>query len=327
MKKERVNSSKARLIEEASSFDRQISERAKHGHIPDLQRSERCEWFYNNVWRDPVYADMVFGQIVRQIKAALENYSAKSASDINILEVACGPGHITLELSRNGYNVLGLDISSSCIELAKKTSEDILNRKIKSRLEYVVGDFYEFQPEKKFDIVVFSCSLHHFGNIDTTLAKVNNLLKLNGLIFISEPTKTLLSDAEAAFVYFIRSLLSLGNNYYQKVGVPDDYKEFKDNIDRIKNEFCCKDGRGNNIQSPMDNELSYKDMYPALSKHFDELENTADFAFFQHLIGGLRLDSIEEERKVAKWIFQIDKLLVSSGLLRPQQFHFVGKKK
>lgn len=318
---------KNKLIEESHCFDQQIIERVEHGHVPDLQQTERCEWFYNNIWRDPFYADMFYGQTVRDIKSVLQKNLAEPASELNILEVACGPGHIALELSRSGYNVVGLDISSYCIELAKKIVDENTGQQARGRLEYVVSDFYEYQPDKRFDMVVFSCALHHFEDVDVTLDKVNDLLNPEGLIFVSEPTKECMSDVEAGFVYFIRSLLSLGGNYYQDISIPDNDMELQDRIRQVKNEFGYVDDSGNNIQSPMDNELSYHDMCPALKKHFVELEVSDDFAFFDRVVGGLRLNSVEEERKLAKWICQIDKLLVSSDLFKAQQFHFAGRKR
>ena len=45
-------------VTEADAFDSQILERMDHDHIPDIRRSERNEWFYNNIWRDPQYLKM-----------------------------------------------------------------------------------------------------------------------------------------------------------------------------------------------------------------------------------------------------------------------------
>jgi 2-polyprenyl-3-methyl-5-hydroxy-6-metoxy-1,4-benzoquinol methylase len=53
----------------------------------------------------------------------------------SILDVGCGPGRHSLELARRGFNPLGVDISSSFIELAcNKATEEKLNA------EFIVAD-------------------------------------------------------------------------------------------------------------------------------------------------------------------------------------------
>lgn len=317
----------SKLAEEALAFDRQILERIANGHLPDLRRMRRCEWFYNNVWRDPVYADMLYGQKVRQIIAALEKYIHKSASNVDILEVACGPGHIALELSRNGCNVTGLDASSCCIDVARKVAEEDPYIGTRGPLDYVCSDFFAFQLGKQYDMVVFSSALHHFGDLKATLRKVDQLLKPKGLIFAGEPTRQQLSDAEAAIIHLITGLLSLGGNFYKEVVIPMDDEQLEESLKRIKNEFAYKDQSGHNVQSPLDNEATYSDMSSALNQFFEEMESRLDFAFFDRIVAGIRLGSVEKEHEVARWILRIDKLLCCSGSFTPGHFHFIGRKK
>src|SRR5688572_18139947 len=109
------------LLQEAQAFDRQILDRVEHGHIPDLRYTQKCEYFYNNVWRHPDFVKMDFGEIFSIINDAIKKFINKPA--VSVLEVGCGPGFISLELARNGHNVTGIELSPYCIEVAKKFAD------------------------------------------------------------------------------------------------------------------------------------------------------------------------------------------------------------
>jgi 2-polyprenyl-3-methyl-5-hydroxy-6-metoxy-1,4-benzoquinol methylase len=313
------------LKEEASAFDQQILERIENGYIPDLKRYSRNEWFQNNPWRDSFYADMVFGTIVRQISEAKEKYLAET--NVRILEVACGPGHICLELARIGYEVHGIDISPQSIKFARQFSETDPFNKGRGPLTYQCSSLFDFQTENSYDIVVFANALHHFGDIERVLRKTEILLKENGLFYASEPVREGFSDADATVVHLIRALLSRAGIYYEPVPVPDSKDEFNQMLKTIKDEFYCRTEKGDKVQSPLDNEAVFSDMYPVMKSIFEELEMRMDFSFFDRIVGGLRCRNREEDHKMAEWLYNVDRLLCAMGKTTAEQFHFIGRKK
>jgi len=112
---------KEKLKDEAKAFDNQLLERIRNGHIPDLRRSGRCEYFYKNIWRDQEFVNLHYGEVVTKVTESIVKYMDHTTKkEIRILEVGCGPGHVSLELSRNGFDVTGIDISKVCIEEAKR---------------------------------------------------------------------------------------------------------------------------------------------------------------------------------------------------------------
>jgi SAM-dependent methyltransferase len=66
-----------------------------------------------------------------------------------VLDLACGTGRHSLELVRQGFSVVGVEISAELVEIAKKDAEE-------QGLEatFVEGDLRELDYEEEFDIVL-----------------------------------------------------------------------------------------------------------------------------------------------------------------------------
>lgn len=312
------------IEKEALSFDKQILERIKHGHIPDLRSEDRNEWFYNSIWRDPFYVDMFFGEIFRKINYSIGSYLERK--EIKILEACCGPGHMSLELARKGYEVTGVDVSGECIKIAKELAEKDENIKDKNKIRYVCGDIYDFEASETYDLIIFCNSLHHFGDLDRLFKKIDSLLNRDGIIFVADPTKNDLTLTDAVIIYTIRTLLSLGDIYFEDIPLPENNQDFMKEIIKIKQEFSYKDEEHKNLQSPFDGSSNFEKMYKNLKLFFTELEVSHDLAFFDKIIGGLRTGSSEKDRKVAAWLRNIDKILLDNKVISSKQFTFIGKK-
>lgn len=323
------NSAKNRnhiLHDEASAFDRQILERVENGHVPDLRRTERCEYFYNNVWRDPVYADMFFGDIVRRVLDATATHLVRSSTRWRVLEIGCGPGHIALELARHGMDVTGIDLSPACIRIARETAAADIYSDERGPLRYECGDIMNLEIPTPFDIVVFSGALHHFPDLDAILGRALSLLTENGVIFVSEPVREELKDSDAAIILGFRQSLSIAGHYFEPLAPPSSEKDWQAAIEKVKNEFAYRDATGSKVQSPLDNEASFSEMYPALKRHFVELEMDFDCCFYDRIVGGLRFSSIEEEHRTARWLRDLDRILCRDRAMTPELFHFIGRK-
>ena len=310
---------------EAGAFDHQINERVKNGHFPDLRRSGRCEYFYNNVWRDQYFANLYFGELVQKvIQSASKYFPGKDLRDLTLLEVGCGPGHVCLELARNRLNVVGLDISQACLGIARKVANEDPYSEGRGTINYVCSDFLEFQGT--FDIILFTASLHHFPNTDEIISHSFNLLKKGGILIADEPIRDQVSRKNAAVILLLKGLLSATGSYHDKVSVPLDEKGLGNLLQEIYTHERYETEEGEKLQSVNDNEAGLNDMYGALNKYYQQLEFVKDFAIYHQTIGGLRLNSIEEEHKSALFIKQMDSLLCSLGVLDPTNFYFVGRK-
>lgn len=308
---------------EAESFDNQIVERIRNGHIPDLRRATKCEWFYNNVWRDPVFARLDFGQISERIDQAIRQFAGDRA---RVLEVGCGPGQISLELARLGHDVTGIDLSPIAIDVAQRFASEDPWKAERGGLSYIAGDFLadERLEIRSFDAVVYVGALHHFPDQQAVGSRSSELLKSKGLLVAHEPTRDRVTRGHAGLFHLLRTLLSLGGGYYEETTIPLDETALSREVSKIFSDLRYESEEGEKKQSPNDNEAGYVEMVSMLRHEFDEIILQDTYGFFHEMIGGLRFDD-ETNHKLARYLRDMDALMVQEKFLPATEFFFVGR--
>ncbi len=117
--------------------------------------------------------------------ADLEFYKRWLPQDKNIqvLELCCGTGRLTLPIAKEGYNITGVDYTPSMIEKAKtKAIKEGL------QIEFIEADIRTLDLHKKYDLIFIPFnSIHHlYKNEDLfeALKSVKSHLKENGLFLL-----------------------------------------------------------------------------------------------------------------------------------------------
>jgi 2-polyprenyl-3-methyl-5-hydroxy-6-metoxy-1,4-benzoquinol methylase len=105
-----------------------------------------------------------------------------------ILDAGGGPGRYSMELAKKGYDVVLLDISPKCLEIAKREirSSDVED-KIRQVLEGSIVDLARFH-DKSFDAVVCLGPLSHLINRADREKALNEILRVakkNAPVFVS----------------------------------------------------------------------------------------------------------------------------------------------
>ncbi len=139
-------------------------------------------------------------------------------TDLKMISIGCGEGLHERNFAK--YNCFkqidAIDFSPGSIRLANKLA--IENN---FKINYFSGDFKKYNFETKYDLILFSSSLHHFEDIDVTLSKhVKPLLKENGILVIFEytgPNRLQATDEQ----------LLIANQLLKKI--PREYKLLIDN--------------------------------------------------------------------------------------------------
>jgi len=96
------------------------------------------------------------------------------------LDVGCGTGGLSLELSKHYGSVLAIDISEPMLKIARR----------KRSAPDMDADSLELVPE--FDLIVSHTTFHHLKDVATTLETLKSTLKPGGrLIIVDAVCKTL----------------------------------------------------------------------------------------------------------------------------------------
>jgi SAM-dependent methyltransferase len=125
---------------------------------------------------------LLLSPLVKRIAA---DVASVAPADGQVLEVGCGPGHLSIRLARHhGLKVTGLDLDPAMIARARanthrpKTGDQ-------RRPEFLVGDVAALAfPDRSFDLVVSTLSMHHWADPAAGLAEIGRVLRPGALALI-----------------------------------------------------------------------------------------------------------------------------------------------
>lgn len=102
----------------------------------------------------PYYEDMV--------NALICSIPFDHDASIRVLDLGCGTGTITKTLKEKFKNaeVTCLDLAENMIEMAKIKLQEY------NDIDYVIGDFYDYNFSENYDVIVSSLALHHLVTDD-----------------------------------------------------------------------------------------------------------------------------------------------------------------
>lgn len=102
---------------------------------------------------------------------------------VSVLDIGCGPGHYCFSLAQNGNrDILGIDFSEKMIQLATDHAKEL---GIEAKLKFLVMNFLEFEPDRKFDYSIMMGFIEYFERPEFIINKA--LAVTNRGILISFP--------------------------------------------------------------------------------------------------------------------------------------------
>lgn len=140
-----------------------------------------------------------------------------------VLDVGCGSGEIAVILAKHGFRVTGIDISPVAIRLAHEHKDQ--HPEIKDRLAFVVHDIETGPLPRKHSSALFSHTLEHVLNPDTTMKNIIASLKPGSTVYVSVPLKKAWNDRTHLRHFSPRSLKRFLASYSPDVEVSVDKKE------------------------------------------------------------------------------------------------------
>lgn len=123
-------------------------------------------------------------ELLHQIKAIT---NAK-----NILDLACGPGHFSLFLTKySSGKVTGVDLSDQMLEKARDNAQ---KQGLSDRVQFISGDITNLSQfnDKQFDLITCTNSAHHLpssAQLTSMFNEIDRLLTDQGTGFIMDLTR------------------------------------------------------------------------------------------------------------------------------------------
>lgn len=108
----------------------------------------------------------------------------------NALDIACGPGHLTVSLARlmNYSKVVGLDLSEPMVRTATRNA---VRRGLDKRVQFQKGDATQLSdfPDRSFDLTTYTDAAHHMENLSMVrhvLTAMDRVTRPDGVVMVMD---------------------------------------------------------------------------------------------------------------------------------------------
>jgi len=235
-----------------------------------------------------------------------------SGRNLKILDVGCGTGCISLELSRMGHDVLGLDRSERMIEIASRTKKT--SNSGSGKLRYELADFDKWLGTTgTYDVVMFSRLLHDLPDPEKALLKAHRLLRSRGKIVCLEYAYNTMDKKTAAWLYQTRKPLEF-QGWFSSPQLPDDPER---GVDFIMREAVI--GRKEHINT-------FEEMIRPLKRLFHQETFSWHPYYFWFILSDMRIPNPRLEDRLAAMVKKLEEFLLGTGEIQPALFLYKGTK-
>jgi 2-polyprenyl-3-methyl-5-hydroxy-6-metoxy-1,4-benzoquinol methylase/glycosyltransferase involved in cell wall biosynthesis len=144
-----------------------------------------------------------------------------------MLDVGCGSGWLSEYFARLGYQVTGIDISPSLIEMSRERVARVpydVDHQTPIHCSFKVHDIEVGPLSDQFDAVFCYDSLHHFEDEDAVMRHIAAMLPVGGVIFILEGERPPLGSRTEEELYGVMTK-------YGTLESPFDYDRLRQLLD------------------------------------------------------------------------------------------------
>ncbi len=141
--------------------------------------------------------------------------------ELKVIDVGCGYGHTTIELAKQCHYVVGIEPAAELYRFA-------IQLKVESGLtniEFRQQSIYELTEVEAYDLVVLDNVFEHLPDQRLALAKISQILKPGGVVYILTPNKLWPIEPHYHLPFLSYLPLPLANYYLRITGRGEDYSD------------------------------------------------------------------------------------------------------
>lgn len=127
-----------------------------------------------------------------------------------IIDIGTGTGQLPVMLARVNpeYRIIGVDLSEACLCKGRQSAKDA---GVSDRVRFIKVDLEAGNADlPAADLVVSTCSLHHWRHPDRMLRAISNLLKPSGEIWIMDDFGEASNDARKNWIERVENAAHAG---------------------------------------------------------------------------------------------------------------------
>lgn len=193
------------------------------------------EWFNETEYlqlyqhRDEEEAKLIINLIEKQLPLKPKS---------KILDLCCGNGRHSIQLSKRGYSVTGIDLSENLLTIARENA-----RKHNTKIRFIQADMRNINFNKEFDLTLNLFTSFGYFPSDTenekVISNISNALKSNGFLVIDFLNKEyLLNNLKQETVSYINNSIVIqkrkicGNKIIKEITIQkkQDKKIFSEEV-------------------------------------------------------------------------------------------------
>jgi len=154
-----------------------------------------------------------------------------------VLEVGCGTGRVTIPLARQGIRVVGVDLSSHMLAIARHKTDDEA-AEVRERIELLKGDMRAFSLGREFPcVIVPQAAVFHLEGPEAIGGAFRNFhghTKPGGVILVDVVSPDRMENQEVGRELMVGERIDPGTGLRNR--------EFNEKlyIDRERQVVCCK---------------------------------------------------------------------------------------
>lgn len=165
--------------------DKSAHDELYKGRLSELATAKNTDEYvarYSAINLSPFYAGgttkgYVRGKATRQLFHTSQ-LLGMNPSQTMVLDAGCGQGELSIYLACNGYNVIGVDISSVACANARKLAKKF---KVDSRCQFLAESLERLSLDAgSVDFIIGHAALHHFIKYEGVAAELARVLKIGG---------------------------------------------------------------------------------------------------------------------------------------------------